>query len=158
MWRSWRVAAWRTRASDMHAMAHRARVILPRCLETPRGEPPCVVHLVRAPHGLAPLQAFAASLREHPPGIEYELVLAMKGFQSRREARPYLNEIADLNPQVLYFADVGLDLGVYFASASALRRERYCFLNSHCTPLVDLWLAKMAAAPAPVPARHLRAP
>ncbi|HEY2141464.1 MAG TPA: hypothetical protein VGG98_05335 [Solirubrobacteraceae bacterium] len=108
--------------------------------------PPCLVHLVRAANGLPVLRAFAESLRRHPPGIEHDLVLAMKGFPSPAAARPYLDELSDLDPQPLFFPDEGLDLGVYFGAAGLLRRGCYCFVNSFGRPLVDGWLAKLTAA------------
>jgi hypothetical protein len=107
---------------------------------------PCLVHLVRAANGLDPLRAFAAAMRAHPPGIEHELVLAMKGFASQVEAAPYLDEVADFAPNAVFFPDAGLDLGVYFATAARLRRGRYCFVNSYTRPLVAGWLAKLNAA------------
>jgi hypothetical protein len=108
--------------------------------------PPCVVHLVRAVNGLDSLRGFARAMRRHPPGIEHELVLAMKGFTTAADVAPYLAEVADLAPKLLFFADQGLDLGVYFAAAARLRRSRYCFVNSHTRPVVDGWLAKLTAA------------
>jgi hypothetical protein len=107
---------------------------------------PCLVHIVREVNGLGCLRRFADALRGHPPGIDCELVLAMKGFASAEQVRPYLDEVADLAPQVLYFPDRGFDLGVYFASAARLRRSRYCFVKCHCRPLVDGWLAKLDTA------------
>jgi hypothetical protein len=104
------------------------------------------VHLVREANGLSSLCAFAEALRAHPPGVECELVLAMKGFASRAQAASYLREAADLAPKVLFFPDRGMDLGVYLALAARLRRDRYCFVNSHSRPLVDGWLAKLDAA------------
>ena len=107
---------------------------------------PCLVHLVREANGPSALREFADALRSHPCGIEHELVLAMKGFASPAQAKPYLDEVADLAPVSLFFADRGFDLGVYFAVAARLRRERYCFVNSFGRPLVDGWLAKLDAA------------
>lgn len=110
------------------------------------GDPPCLVHLVRERNGLRWFRAFAESLRAHPPGIECELVLAMKGFASRAQAAPYLAEVADLAPEVLFFPDRGFEWGVYLPLVARLRRDRYCFVNSHARPLVDDWLAKLDAA------------
>jgi hypothetical protein len=107
---------------------------------------PCLIHLVRAVNGLEPLLAFARALRRHPPEIEHDFVLAMKGFSSPAEAEPYLQALEDLRPEPLFFADEGLDLGVYFKAAALLRRECYCFTNSFSRPLVDGWLAKLTAA------------
>jgi hypothetical protein len=118
-----------------------------RLLE-PSGEDPrpCLVHLVWQPLGIEPLREFAAALRSHPAGIEHELVLAMNGFASATEARPYLEQVADLDPHVLMFEANGFDMGTYFATAARLRRERYCFVNSYARPLIDGWLAKLDAA------------
>ncbi len=110
------------------------------------GSPPCLVHLVWKPLGIEPFRDFAEALRTHPPGIEHELVLAMNGFASAAEARPYLDEVADLEPHMLLFPENGFDMGIYFATAARLRRERYCFVNSYARPLVDGWLAKLDAA------------
>ncbi len=109
-------------------------------------QPPCLIHLVREVNGVDVLRGFADALRAHPPGIPYELVLAMKGFSSSAQAAPYLAAVEDLAPRALFFADRGFDLGVYFASAARLRRNRYCFVNSFARPLVDGWLAKLDAA------------
>jgi hypothetical protein len=111
-----------------------------------RGSRPCVVHLVRAVNGEQPYRRFIEALRERPPGIDFDLVLAMKGFTDTSEAGPYLEFAADLAPQPLYFPDEGLDLGVYFAAAAALCRERYCFMNSYAQPRADDWLAKLDGA------------
>jgi hypothetical protein len=117
-------------------------------LGEPSGESsrPCLVHLVWAPLGVKPLREFAEALRSHPPGIDHELVLAMNGFASAAEARPFLDEVADLEPEVLLFPGRGFDMGVYLDTAARLRRERYCFVNSYGRPLVDGWLAKLDAA------------
>ncbi len=109
-------------------------------------DPVCVVHIVRHVNGLGWLRGFAESLRAHPPGIDYQLVLAMKGFASPGQARPYLEEVADLAPETLFFADSGFDLGTYFAAAARLRRHRYCFLKCQCRPLAAGWLARLEQA------------
>jgi hypothetical protein len=110
------------------------------------GGPPCVIHLVRAANGIDSLREFAAAMRAHPPGVEHELVLAMKGFGSRAQAAPHIAEAADLDPRIEFFPDVGLDLGLLVAAVARLRRGRYCFINSHTRPVVAGWLAKLDAA------------
>ncbi len=123
--------------------------IAPLAGEADPGAPPCIVHLVRAANGIDSLREFVAAMRARPPGVEHELVLAMKGFASPAAAAPYLEVAADLAPRVEFFADRGLDLGLLFAAAARLRRDRYCFINSHTRPFVDGWLAKLDAALAP---------
>ncbi|MCW3018793.1 MAG: hypothetical protein JWN10_1101 [Solirubrobacterales bacterium] len=124
----------------------RTPMVLPESRERDSDDPPCIVHLVRAVNGLDSLRDFVTAMRAHPPGIEHELVLAMKGFGSASEAAPYIAIAAELGPAVEFFPDRGLDLGLYFAAAARLRRTRYCFVNSHTRPVVDGWLAKLDAA------------
>jgi len=104
----------------------------------------CLVHLVWAPLGLDAFRDFAEALRRNPPGVECSLALAMNGFASQADAEPYLEEVADLAPEALFFAG-GLDLEVYFAAARRLRHDRYCFINSYSRPLVEGWLARLDA-------------
>jgi hypothetical protein len=101
---------------------------------------------VRAANRAETFRRFAGALRRCAPGVQYELVLALKGFSEEREAAPYLAEVRDLNPEVLFFPDTGFDLGVYFAAASRLGRSRYCFLNSFAEPLAEGWLAHLETA------------
>ena len=112
--------------------------------------PPCIVHLARAANGLGPYRAFLEALRSHPPGIECQLALALKGFAAPRDVEPYLELarelVPELRPEPLLFAEEGLDIGVYAAAATRLQRERYCFLNSYSEPLAAGWLAKLDAA------------
>ena len=108
----------------------------------------CLVHLVRgsAPNSLDHLRAFAGALRRHPPGIDHEMVLVMKGFRSPEDARAHLGEVADLRFRTLFLSDYGHDIGVYLAVAERLRRSRYCFTNAYSVPLVDGWLAMLNSA------------
>lgn len=108
--------------------------------------PPCLVHIVRAAHGLEAPRDFGAAMRVHPPGVEHRLILAMKGFGSELEAAPYIAAVGDLEFEVMYFPEPGIDLGLYFEAAARLRAGRYCFVNSHIRPVADEWLAKLNAA------------
>lgn len=92
------------------------------------------------------LREFAAAWRAHPPGCDCELVFLVKGFASPVQAKPYLDEVADLAPQIHFVPEGGFDLGSYFDAAARLRRHRYCFVKSQSRPLVDGWLAKLDAA------------
>jgi hypothetical protein len=121
----------------------RLPLVLPEPRERDGEGPPCVVHLVRAANGVDSLREFVAAMHAHPAGIEHELVLAMKGFASAAEAAPYIAAAAELEPEIAFFPEHGLDLGLYFAAAGRLRRGRYCFVNSHTRPAVDGWLARL---------------
>jgi hypothetical protein len=124
---------------------HRRPLTLPPAASD-GGQRPCVVHLVRRANGVPWLREFADAMRRNPPGLQHELVFAMKGFSSPAEARPYLKEVEDLAPMPLFFPDRGFDLGVYFAVAARLCRDRYCFVNSHSRPVSDGWLRKLNEA------------
>jgi hypothetical protein len=128
-------------------LERRRSVLLPSARPAPdHSGRTCVVHLVRAANGLEPFAAFLDSWRRCPPGADCDLVLALKGFSGAEEAGPYLAGAGDLSPEALYFPDEGLDLGIYFAAAARLRRDRYCFLNSYSELLVEGWLAKLETA------------
>lgn len=114
--------------------------------EASRDRTPCLVHLVRAVNSLSRLRAFTEALRARPPGIDYELVFVMKGFDSPEQARPHLEEAADLNPHPLFVSDRDQDTGVFISAATHVPRGRYCFVNSYGVPLVHGWLAKLNAA------------
>ena len=110
-------------------------------------DPPCLVHLVREVNGLGWFRAFAEALRAHPPGVDYELVLAMKGFASRAQAAPYLERgrgsraQADLLPgsrlRHRHVPRRSPRVCAATVTASSIRTRR---------PLVDGWLAKLDAA------------
>jgi hypothetical protein len=102
-----------------------------------------VVHVVRAANGLQAVCDFGQAIRQHDPGVDYELVLAMKGFRSPADATEHVRELADLEPRTLHFPDVGYDLGVFLGASARLRRAHYCFMNSWARPVSDGWLAKL---------------
>lgn len=106
----------------------------------------CLVHLVRAANGLAPLQSFLDSYRVHSAGLEHDLVLALKGFESQAAAEPSMALAEGLNAQAVYLPDEGLDIDSYAELVRRLDRERYCFMNSYSRVLAEDWLAKLDAA------------
>ncbi|MDA8359111.1 MAG: hypothetical protein M0Z95_23050 [Actinomycetota bacterium] len=108
--------------------------------------PVTIVHLVRASNGFGPFEAFISSFREFPPGTRNELVLAMKGFGPDDDVDQYRRRVADLDTEMRFVPDDGLDLTVYFSLALELARERYCFLNSFSRVQAPDWLAHLAAA------------
>ncbi|HTU77293.1 MAG TPA: hypothetical protein VMF09_00880 [Solirubrobacteraceae bacterium] len=105
-----------------------------------------MVYIVRTAHGLDAPREFAETMRAHPPGIEHRLILAMKGFRSELDAAPYIAAFGDLDFEVAYFPEPGIDLGLYFEAAARIRGGRYCFLSSHNRPVADGWLAKLNSA------------
>ena len=124
----------------------RRPLVLPASSAAEDAELPCVVHLVRAVNGLDAPREFARALRRHDAGREYELVLAMKGFSSPSQAAPHAREFIEMSPTVLFFDDVGSDVGVFLGTAERLRRSRYFFTNSNVRPSCEGWLAKLDGA------------
>jgi hypothetical protein len=112
----------------------------------PTGTRVSLVHLVHAANGLTRLRNFLDSYRAHSAGVEHDLILAMKGFESPAAAASTLDLIDGLRAEVSFIADEGLDIDSYARLARELGRERYCFVNSFCTVLADDWLAKLDAA------------
>jgi hypothetical protein len=131
----------------VHRMRRRAPLALPAAPSREgAADPPCVVYLIHKLYCPGSLREFAAALRAHPPGCACEVVVLVKGFASPAEARPHLEDVADLADEVMFVPDRGFDLGSYLHAAAQLRRHRYCFMKSQCRPLADGWLAKLDAA------------
>lgn len=125
----------------------RTPALLPKAFpEASRADPPCLLYLMHRAYCPGSLREFAAAWRAHPPGCACELTFLVKGFTSPAQAKPYLDEVADLAPRIMFVPDRGLDLGSYLQAATQLRRHRYCFVKSQCRPLVHGWLAKLDAA------------
>ena len=107
-----------------------------------------VVHLVRQQNGSQPLHRFLDSYVAHEPGIEHELLLALKGFGSESQVRACLAEVRTrgADPRHLTVADDGLDLTAYARIVASVRADRYCFINSYSRVLSDQWLAYLSGA------------
>jgi hypothetical protein len=103
----------------------------------------CVVHLVWAPLGLAPLERFAASYRRHPAGTDHRLMLVFKQFRDGESLAEAERVVADLDYERLEMRRRKLDLPAYRAIAEALPSRRFLFLNSSSELLGDDWLAKL---------------
>src|SRR5262245_32454779 len=103
----------------------------------------CVVHLVRAANGLAPLGAFLDSYRRHEAGVAHDLLLALKGFRPERLRGDYRGLLDSVSHRQFFVPDRGFDIGSYYRSARAFEYKYFCFLNSFSVILDGNWLAKM---------------
>ena len=104
-----------------------------------------LVHLVWGPLGTEPLRGFLGSYRRHPAGVEHELVVLLNGVTDAQ--RPQLEaELAGVEHRLLVLEEPVQDLAAYAQAIALLPHERFCFLNSHSTILVDDWLAKLGDA------------
>jgi hypothetical protein len=111
---------------------------------------PAVVHLVWAPLGPAPLRAFLASYRAHPPGCEHDLVIALSGIDASGVdgdgVRMLLRELDGTEHRLLELGAPTLDLLAYRQAASMLEHDHVCVLNSYSRVRCDGWLLAFAEA------------
>ena len=107
-----------------------------------------LVHLVRRHNGPAPLEAFLDSYVARAPGVEHELLLALKGFDAPADAEPSLTAARSrgLDPGHIHLPDDGMDLTAYARVVSAVPAERYCFVNSYSRAVADNWLSHLSSA------------
>ena len=107
-----------------------------------RAPVPGVVHLVWGPLGPGPLRRFVASYREHPAGVEHELVILLNGVTDAQRPE-MLAELDGLEHRLLSLPEPVQDLAAYAWAATNLEHERLCFLNSYSEILAADWLAKL---------------
>jgi hypothetical protein len=105
----------------------------------------CVVYLVWAPLGAAPVRRFAASYLRHAGGIPHRLVVALKGFGGAGPGAEYDEALAGVAHERMEFPSGVLDIGTYFEAARRLECGHLCFLNTNSVLLDSGWLAKLHA-------------
>jgi len=99
-----------------------------------------VVHLVRASNGPEPLWRFLDSYKKHPAGINHELILVFKGFESETIPSDLTGYLSEVSHKSIFVADRGLDIGPYLGVARSLNHTWLCFMNSFSVILADGWL------------------
>jgi hypothetical protein len=105
----------------------------------------CVVHLVRAANGRAPLRAFLESYRRYGAGMEHELLMLLKGFEEFLPAE-YEDLLKSVPHRRRFVPDCGFDIDAYFDTARANEATWFCFMNSYSVILDEGWLAKLHRA------------
>jgi hypothetical protein len=107
-------------------------------------EPPlCLVYLAWTPYGLGPVERFLASYREHSPGVDHRLVVALAGPECDRA--PWRQLFAAVPHEELELGE-GIDLDHYRAAVDRVTAERYCFVNTVSVILADGWLGDLDRA------------
>lgn len=101
-----------------------------------------VVHLVRRQNGTAPFRRFLASLKAHPAGVPYDLVIVFKGFGSDQVAE-YEQLLKGTSHHRMFVSDRGFDINAYFGAVEKFDYAYFCFLNSYSQILADGWLEKL---------------
>ncbi len=100
----------------------------------------CVVHLVWAPLGLAPLERFVRSYRLHPAGLAHRLYVVFNGFDDAGSLRAARFAVADLDAEEIVLRRPTLDLDAYRGVVGDVDAEAYLFCNSYSQILADGWL------------------
>ena len=103
----------------------------------------CVVHLVRVCNGVAPLINFLESYKLNQGGIEHDLLILFKGFESEEQLKEYRLVLQPFKYKELHVPDQGFDITAYFAVPRSFHYKYYCFLNSFSVILDAEWLLKM---------------
>lgn len=103
----------------------------------------CLVYLAWTPYGVGFARSFLTSYREHPPGTEHALVLALAGPPSDRS--PWHEAFAPVEHETIELG-LGIDLDHYRTVAERRLAARYCFLNTVTTALAGNWLAHLERA------------
>jgi hypothetical protein len=106
----------------------------------------CLAHLVRKANGPEAFRTFLESYRHIEPGVDHELVLLLKGFDSPADAGAILSLAEGLASDKIFLPDSGFDIGSYLAAAHELDYDSFCFLNSFSVIKSAGWLGKLAAA------------
>ncbi len=111
-----------------------------------------LVYLVWGPLGVQPLSTFLAAYRRHASGASHELIVAFNGVAGEHDhgsgaatRTALVHELEGVEHRLLELERPVLDLAAYFELARRLEHEQLCFLNSHSEPLLDGWLALLAA-------------
>lgn len=104
----------------------------------------CVVHLVRAPLGPAPLERFVRSYRQHGAGADHRLLMVFKEFKEPERRAEAEQVLSGLEYESLEMPRRKIDLAAYIAIANRVGRREFCFLNSNSEILAADWLGKLA--------------
>ncbi|WBY07963.1 hypothetical protein PIB19_22430 [Sphingomonas sp. 7/4-4] len=104
-----------------------------------------VVQIAFRPYGVEAFEAFFASYRRHSAGLDHDLIIALKGFETPAQAEPFLDLLSGVDFTPIWVPDRGYDIGTYFHVARAHSRPVYCFLNSKSVIVADGWLAALHA-------------
>lgn len=103
-----------------------------------------VFYLARWAEGLAHFDAFARSLREHPAGMDYDLILICKGFTRPTQLAAVSAMFKGIPHQVTMVEDsIGQDIHSYKAVAPRFPHTHVCFMNTFTRINADNWLKKL---------------
>lgn len=99
-----------------------------------------VVHLVWAAAGIEPFRNFIRSYREHPAGVDHELVILFNGFCSGG-VDAHRASLEGVPHKELRLPFRARDIPAYFWAAEHSTSRYMCFINSYSTLLARDWLS-----------------
>lgn len=110
----------------------------------------CVVYLARVGNPLQLLNSFICSYQSYIAGIDHELLVVFKGFNSNSTELALSKQLLK-NIEYTQFdiSDDGLDITAYqkvLSNPSFSHFERFCFFNSHSNICSNDWLLKLNLA------------
>jgi hypothetical protein len=105
----------------------------------------CLVHLVWAPLGVAPLRRFVASYARYSAGVEHRLLVVLNGFGASDDLAPWRECLEDVTHSEFRLGTPVQDLAAYRHVVATVPAAFYCFLNSYCEICHDGWLELMAS-------------
>lgn len=99
-----------------------------------------VVYLARSADGTDAFRRFAESYREHDAGLQHDLVVIYKGFESSAALEAGRAPFDGLPHLGIELDDSGFDIGSYWQAAQRLAQRHVVFLNTHSTIASANWL------------------
>ncbi|MFO0959087.1 MAG: hypothetical protein U0800_16945 [Isosphaeraceae bacterium] len=99
-----------------------------------------VFHLVWAPLGLGPFEAFLDSYRAHPAGSPHRLCILYNGFGPGADLGEYRSRLDGVEHEHLVVPEPVQDIAAYLFAARSTDGESLCFLNSYSRVTRDGWL------------------
>jgi glycosyltransferase involved in cell wall biosynthesis len=103
-----------------------------------------VFYLARIKEGFRHFETFARSLREHPAGLDHDLIIICKGSNRRTELSVVSAIFKGIAHQVTMVDDeIGQDIQSYQAAAARFPHTYACFINTFTEIRSDGWLKKL---------------
>jgi glycosyltransferase involved in cell wall biosynthesis len=103
-----------------------------------------VFYLARLKEGFSHFAEFAQSIRNHPAGLDHDLIIICKGFTRRSEFAVISGIFKGIPYQITEVDDdIGQDIHSYHAAAARFPHTYACFINTFTQIRSDDWLKKL---------------
>jgi hypothetical protein len=93
----------------------------------------------------ANFERFVASYQRFDAGVDHELYVIFKGYQSASHLAAGQAKFSGLRYHAIFTSDDSFDIGAYRDSLAHLSQDNVCLFNTHSEIACDNWLAKLAA-------------